>query len=133
MTGCELTSEQKIEEIRKVLELFPKIVEQVLFLITCKLECTEACISYLKRKIKHENDDNVIWNDVPKAKESDVITRSNTLESLTAISSIVSEPTPQKPERDDLLPPVEVANTDSAFSVNKRTGFLRKVRLIISQ
>ena len=70
---------------------------------------------------------------MPKAKENDVITRSNTLESLTAISSIVSEPTPQKPERDDLLPPVEVANTDSAFSVSKRTGFLRKVRLIISQ
>lgn len=69
-----------------------------------------------------------MWNDAPKEKDENVMTRSNTLESLTAISSIVSDPIPQKPERDDLLPPVEVANTDSAFSVSRRSGFLRKVK-----
>ena len=79
-----------------------------------------------------DNDDNVNWN------ETRQVSSGPSIESLTAISSIVSEPpeirevTPVKPIRQDLNATLDgmahLAQSTTEPKPIKRGGFLRKVQ-----
>jgi len=105
---CPLTmsNEEKVEQLQKVMEFFPRLTQQM------------------------DNDDDVNWNETRQVSPA-----IESIESLTEISSIVSEPpeirqmTPVKPIRQDLNATIDgmahLASTKEPKPV-KRGGFLRK-------